>query len=644
MPIYNTIAEHENSTVVVEYIPDEKSAVQYQSEDELEEEFIRILQENRYEYLNITQNNDLLQNLRVQLSKLNDIVFSDEEWRQMLNNYLANKNEGIEEKTTKVQEDYIFNLKRDDGSTKNIRIIDKESIHNNSLQIINQYEATGVRKNRYDVTILVNGLPLVHVELKRRGTAIREAFNQINRYQRDSFWADSSLFEYVQLFVISNGTHTKYYSNTTRSAHLKEQTGKISRKKTSNSFEFTSWWSDGKNKRISDLVDFAKTFFSRHSLLSVLTRYCVFTTDKLLLVMRPYQIAAAECILNKIAIAANHRQLGTIEAGGYIWHTTGSGKTLTSFKTAQLASRLKGMDKVIFVVDRKDLDYQTMKEYDKFQKGAANSNTSTAILTKQLADPSAKIIITTIQKLAKFISSNKEHSVFNDHVVLIFDECHRSQFGEMHNKITKAFKKYHLFGFTGTPILVPNSSSGGSSQFKTTEQVFGKELHVYTIVNAINDENVLPFKIDYVNTLKMKDDVKDKKVCSIDVTAATNSPERISQVTNYILEHFEQKTKRNSGSYSFNKLTNIAEVVTNKKRELTKKIEEIRNRVRLSGFNSIFAVSSIEAARKYYDEFKSRNSGLKIAIIFSFSANEAENEDGILPDEDFGYKRIKSII
>jgi type I restriction enzyme R subunit len=485
------------------------------------------------------------------------------------------------------------------------------------------------------LTILVNGLPLVHVELKRRGTAIREAFNQINRYQRDSFWADSSLFEYVQLFVISNGTHTKYYSNTTRSAHLKEQTGKISRKKTSNSFEFTSWWSDGKNKRISDLVDFAKTFFSRHSLLSVLTRYCVFTTDKLLLVMRPYQIAAAECILNKIAIAANHRQLGTIEAGGYIWHTTGSGKTLTSFKTAQLASRLKGMDKVIFVVDRKDLDYQTMKEYDKFQKGAANSNTSTAILTKQLADPSAKIIITTIQKLAKFISSNKEHSVFNDHVVLIFDECHRSQFGEMHNKITKAFKKYHLFGFTGTPILVPNSSSGGSSQFKTTEQVFGKELHVYTIVNAINDENVLPFKIDYVNTLKMKDDVKDKKVCSIDVTAATNSPERISQVTNYILEHFEQKTKRNSGSYSFNKLTNIAEVVTNKKREPTKKIEEIRNRVRLSGFNSIFAVSSIESARKYYDEFKSRNSGLKIAIIFSFSANEAENEDGILPDEDF---------
>lgn len=434
----------------------------------------------------------MLQNLRVQLSKLNDIVFSDEEWRQMLNNYLANKNEGIEEKTTKVQEDYIFNLKRDDGSTKNIRIIDKESIHNNSLQIINQYEATGVRKNRYDVTILVNGLPLVHVELKRHGTAIREAFNQINRYQRDSFWADSSLFEYVQLFVISNGTHTKYYSNTTRSAHLKEQKGKISRKKTSNSFEFTSWWSDGKNKRISDLVDFAKTFFSRHSLLSVLTRYCVFTTDKLLLVMRPYQIAAAECILNKIAIAANHRQLGTIEAGGYIWHTTGSGKTLTSFKTAQLASRLKGMDKVIFVVDRKDLDYQTMKEYDKFQKGAANSNTSTAILTKQLADPSAKIIITTIQKLAKFISSNKEHSVFNDHVVLIFDECHRSQFGEMHNKITKAFKKYHLFGFTGTPILVPNSSSGGSSRFKTTEQVFGKELHAYTIVNAINDENVLP--------------------------------------------------------------------------------------------------------------------------------------------------------
>lgn len=635
MSSFNTIAENPNSTVVAEYVPDKKDATHYQSENELELELIRLLRNNGYEYLTIKSDNDLIQNLRAQLSKLNDMVFSEAEWQQMLTHYLANKNEGIEEKTTKVQEDHIFNLKRDDGTTKNVRILDKDNIHNNSVQVINQYETEGARKNRYDVTVLVNGLPMVHVELKRRGVAIREAFNQINRYQRDSFWADSGLFEYVQLFIISNGTHTKYYSNTTRSAHIKEQQGKSSRKKTSNSFEFTCWWTDAQNKRISDLVDFSKTFFSKHSLLSILTRYCVFTTDKLLLVMRPYQIAAAERIMNRIAMSTNHKQLGTLEAGGYIWHTTGSGKTLTSFKTAQLATRLEGMDKVLFVVDRKDLDYQTMKEYDKFQKGSANSNTSTAILTKQLSDPNAKIIITTIQKLAKFISANKGHSVFDGHVVLIFDECHRSQFGEMHTQITKAFKNYHIFGFTGTPIFGENSSSGGNPQLKTTEQAFGKKLHAYTIVDAINDENVLPFRIDYINTLKMKDDVKDKKVRAIDIEAAANSPERIAQVTDYILEHFEQKTKRNGGFYSFSKLTNIADVVSDKERDAAKKIKEIRNQVRLNGFNSIFAVSSIEVAKKYYAEFKSRNSGLKIATIFSFGANEAENEDGILPDEDF---------
>ena len=545
MTNYNTIAENPNSTVVAEYVPIDLGAQKYQSENDLEVEFIRILQTNGYEYLTIRSNDDLLANLRTHLSRLNNVAFSDSEWSQILNNYLANKNDTIEEKTTRVQEDYIYSLKRDDGTTKNIRILDKDNIHNNSVQVINQYETEGARKNRYDVTVLVNGLPLIHVELKRRGVAIREAFNQINRYQRDSFWADSGLFEYVQLFVISNGTHTKYYSNTTRSAHLKEQAGKSSGKKTSNSFEFTSWWTDAKNKRISDLVDFGKTFFSKHSVLSILTRYCVFTTDKLLLVMRPYQIAAAERILNKIAMATNHRQLGTIDAGGYIWHTTGSGKTLTSFKTAQLASRLDGMDKVIFVVDRKDLDYQTMKEYDKFEKGSANSNTSTAILAKQLGNPNAKIIITTIQKLAKFVAGNKGHSVFDGHIVLIFDECHRSQFGEMHTQITKAFNNYHIFGFTGTPIFAANSSSGGNPHLKTTEQAFGQKLHAYTIVDAINDENVLPFRIDYINTLKMKGDVKDKKVHAIDIEAAANSPERITQVTDYILEHFDQKTKRN---------------------------------------------------------------------------------------------------
>jgi type I restriction enzyme R subunit len=439
----------------------------------------------------------------------------------------------------------------------------------------------------------------------------------------------------VQLFVISNGTHTKYYSNTTRNAHLKEQNGRKSRKKTSNSFEFTCWWTDAKNKRITDLTDFTKTFFSKHTLLSVLIKYCIFTSDDLLLVMRPYQIAAAERIINRITMSTNHKQLGTLEAGGYIWHTTGSGKTLTSFKTAQLATCLDGMDKVLFVVDRKDLDYQTMKEYDKFQKGAANSNTSTAILAKQLSDPNAKIIITTIQKLAKFISANKGHSVFDGHVVLIFDECHRSQFGEMHTAITKAFKKYHIFGFTGTPIFAKNSSSGGNPHLKTTEQAFGNKLHAYTIVDAINDENVLPFRIDYINTLKMKENIKDKKVAAIDMEKAANDPKRISDITSYILEHFEQKTKRDGGFYSFNKLANIAEVVSDKERDAAKKIKEIRNQVRLNGFNSIFAVSSIDVAKKYYNEFKKHDSGLKVATIFSYGANEAEDEDGIVPDEDF---------
>jgi type I restriction enzyme R subunit len=625
----NIIAENTNSTVVAEYVPADAGAVRYQSEADLEKEFIRILQNNGYEYLALTSNDDLLKNLQAQLSRLNAVTFSNDEWEQVLTHYLSNKNDFIEEKTTKIQEDYIYNLRRDDGTTKNIRIIDKDNIHNNALQVVNQYEAEGARQNRYDVTILVNGLPLVHVELKRRGVAIREAFNQINRYQRDSFWADSGLFEFVQLFVISNGTHTKYYSNTTRSAHLKEQAGKSSGKKTSNSFEFTSWWTDGKNKRIPDLVDFAKTFFSKHSLLSVLTRYCVFTTDKMLLAMRPYQIAAAERILNKIAMSSNLKALGDINAGGYIWHTTGSGKTLTSFKTAQLASRLDLIDKVLFVVDRKDLDYQTMKEYDKFEKGSANSNTSTAILTKQLADPNAKIIITTIQKLAKFISGNKGHGVFDGHIVMIFDECHRSQFGEMHDKITKAFKNYHIFGFTGTPIFAANAASGGRPNLKTTEQAFGQKLHAYTIVDAINDENVLPFRIDYINTLKMKDGIKDKKVRAIDIEGAANAPERIAQVTDYILEHFDQKTKRNDKSYTFHRLINVHEVVKDQK------IQEIRKKIRLSGFNSIFAVSSIDVAKKYYSSFKARNTGLKIALIYSFGANEAEDEDGILPDEDF---------
>ena len=511
--------------------------------------------------------------------------------------------------------DHVQILKRDDGSTKNIYLLDKKNIHNNRLQVINQYEeAEGTHDTRYDVTILVNGLPLVHVELKRRGVAIREAFNQIKRYQRDSFWAASGLFEYVQIFIISNGTHTKYYSNTTRASHIKES-GEGERrksKKTSNSFEFTSFWADGNNKAIADLMDFTKTFLAKHTLLNVLTKYCVFTSEDLLLVMRPYQIMATERILSRIEISTNYKKTGTLDAGGYIWHTTGSGKTLTSFKTAQLASALPYVDKVLFVVDRKDLDYQTMREYDRFQKGAANSNTSTKILQKQLEDSSSHIIITTIQKLDVFISKNKGHDLFKKHFVIIFDECHRSQFGEMHTKIVKAFKKYHLFGFTGTPIFAANAGSSGNPLMRTTPQAFGEKLHTYTIVDAINDGNVLPFRIDYVNTVKMKADVKDKDVSSIDTEKAMADPARIREIVGYILDHFDQKTKRNM-FYSL-------------------------QGQRVSGFNSILAVSSIEVAKKYYTELKKetalRGQRLSIATIFSFSANEADPED-VFPDEDF---------
>ncbi|MDR2526866.1 MAG: type I restriction endonuclease subunit R [Rickettsiales bacterium] len=611
------VSQSEQSTVIAEYKPTDKLAKSYQTEADLEKELINILKNNGYEYLDIKNNDALISNLRTQISKLNNnFTFSDSEWSRFMSEYLCNKGEGIEEKTRKIQEDERYSLKLDNGSTKNIAIIDKQNIHNNNLQVVNQYETDGGnRDNRYDVSILVNGLPLCHIELKRRGVAIREAFNQINRYQRDSFWADSGLFEFAQLFIISNGMHTKYYSNTTRFAALKERKGRSAGRKTSNSFEFTSRWADAKNKRIDDLADFAKIFLSKHTLLAVLTKYCVFTSDKLLLVMRPYQIAASEAILTRIAMATNRKKLGATDAGGYIWHTTGSGKTLTSFKTAQLASRLNYIDKVLFVVDRKDLDYQTMKEYDKFQKGAANSNASTAILTRQLSDSNVKIIITTIQKLDKFINANNGSKIFNKHIVLIFDECHRSQFGDMHIKITKTFKKYYIFGFTGTPIFSVNAQGGGNPQLRTTEQAFGNLLHDYTIVDAINDENVLPFRVDYINTLKIKEGIKDKQVRGIDVERAANAPERISKIVAYILEHFNQKTKRN-------------EYYTLKDR-------------RLAGFNSILATSSIDAAKLYYSEFVKQMANLpdtqrlKVALIYSFGANDAEAEDGILPDEDF---------
>ena len=615
MSKYNVVMEMNDSTVVTEYEPLKKKSDAYQTEQALENEFIRMLGEQGYDYLQIHDSETLISNLRTQLEILNDYKFSDKEWEIFYNSKIANANEGIVEKTRKIQEDYIQILEKDDGTTKNIYLIDKNHIHNNKLQVINQYvENSGNYDNRYDVTVLVNGLPLVHIELKRRGVALKEAFNQINRYQRESFWAGSGLYEYIQIFVISNGTSTKYYSNTTRESHIKEQgQTKNKSKKTSNSFEFTSYWADGNNKVISDLVDFTRTFFAKHTILNILTKYCVFTSEELLLVMRPYQIVATERIINRIEVANNYKKMGTIEAGGYIWHTTGSGKTLTSFKTAQLATNLSFVDKVLFVVDRKDLDYQTMREYDRFEKGAANGNRSTRVLQKQLEDDSSRIIVTTIQKLSEFVKKNKSHPAFQKHLVLIFDECHRSQFGDMHKLIVTNFKNYHLFGFTGTPIFAKNATNKSNPDFCTTEQAFGEKLHTYTIVDAINDGNVLPFRIDYVNTIKKKEDMTDKEVNAINTEEVLASKERISNVVSYIIEHFDQKTKRNA-------------------------FYDLKGQ-RLNGFNSMFAVSSIPVAKKYYLEFKKqleeKQKGLTIATIYSFAPNGEDIGDGILEDESF---------
>lgn len=644
MTQYNIIAESQEYTVVSEYDHVATPAENYQSEADLEKEFIRLLQEQGYDYLPIHKEADLISNLRAQLEKLNHYFFSDSEWERFFNECIANQNDDIVAKTQKIQDDYIQVLKRDSGESQNIKLIDKDNIHNNSLQVINQYvEEGGSYDTRYDVSILVNGLPLVHIELKRRGVQLKEAFNQINRYQRDSFWAGCGLYEYVQIFVISNGTNTKYYSNTTRANHLKEQEpgGRNKSKKTSNSFEFSSFWADSNNKTITDLLDFTKTFFSKHTLLNILTKYCVFTSEKMLMVMRPYQIAATERIIQRINVANNYKFYGSIRGGGYIWHTTGSGKTLTSFKTAQLASRLPYIDKVLFVVDRKDLDYQTMKEYNRFEEGAADGNTSTAVLQRQLENRDKnggyhdyRIIVTTIQKLSIFVQKNKNHPVFQQRVVIIFDECHRSNFGEMHSAITKNFKKYNLFGFTGTPIFAQNAGTGGDMRLKTTQQAFGDKLHTYTIVDAINDENVLPFRIDYVNTIKEKDSINDEQISAIDREKAMASPERISQVVKYILEHFDQKTKRSS-YYSFRVLDDINKVAGAKRGEV---VPEHKTEQKLNGFNAMFAVASIPMAKAYYNEFKRQQAELpeaqrlKIATIYSYGANE-EEVDGILAEE-----------
>lgn len=649
MTHYRLISENRESTVVAEYKSDFKKDISYQSEAGLEKVFIKLLEKQAYTFLNIRTDKDLVNNLRLKLEKLNNYQFTEKEWKYFFESKIANPNSNIEDKTRLIQEDYIQALTCEDGSLRNIYLVDKKNIHNNQLQVINQYETEeGKRSTRYDVTILVNGLPLVHIELKKRGVSLQEAFNQIDRYTRESFWADSGLYEYIQLFVISNGTLTKYYSNTTRYTHIKEKEKQGTKKsKTSNSYEFTSWWADGSNKPILDLMDFGKTFFAKHSILNILTKYCVFTSDKLLLVMRPYQIVATERILQKINVSNNYKKYGNIDAGGFVWHTTGSGKTLTSFKTAQLASKLDFVEKVIFVVDRKDLDYQTMKEYDKFEKGAANSNTNTAVLKRQLDDPNAKIIITTIQKLSILIKKQKSHAAYNKPIVFIFDECHRSQFGDMHEAITSTFKKYFLFGFTGTPIFAKNSSSGGKAHLKTTVQAFGcyihgeptncpqenhqSAIHTYTVVDAIADKNVLPFRVDYIRTMKEKENITEQQVRDIDRERALLSSVRLTNTVAYILKHFDQKTSRNTKPYYMTTLANVQEVASARDRN---KIEEIREKIRTNGFNSIFAVSSIEAAKLYYQEFKRQQKEvpelrkLKIATIFSFGQNDAE-QDGV---------------
>ena len=655
MSQYNVVAETNENTVVTNYEPLKQHSEAYQNEAELEKEFIRMLCEQGYTYLQIHTESDLIVNLRERIEELNNYKFSNTEWERFYQDCLANENEKLDiaRKTAKIQEDNIQVLRRDDGLSKNITLIDKKNIHNNRLQVINQYvinQSEGAsHENRYDVTILVNGLPLVHVELKRRGVKLREAFNQIDRYERESFWAGSGLFNYIQIFVISNGTSTKYYSNSTRWNAIRNAESKAKRKnKTSNSFEFASYWADEKNKLIPDLIDFTRTFFAKHTILNLLTKYCVFTSDSMLMVMRPYQIAATEKILKQIDIAHNYKTFGTTDAGGYIWHTTGSGKTLTSFKTARLASQLTYISKVLFVVDRKDLDYQTMKEYDKFEKGAANSNSSTNILEKQLKNPQCKIIITTIQKLATFIKKFPGHQVFDEQVVIIFDECHRSQFGDMHKaiaggvdntgkRIGGAFKKYYIFGFTGTPIF-PEKDSTASVQMFSTEQLFGRQLHTYTIVDAIRDKTVLPFRVDYYSTIKGNPDIDDEEVWDIDRKKALENPRRIKKVAEYILERFDQKTYRGGRSYYYNSLTNIAEVASAK----NGKVEEIKTRQRLSGFNSIFAVASVKMAKLYYEEFRKQidadpTKNLRIAVIYSYGANEEdpydEQADGPLEEE-----------
>jgi len=604
-------------TVLESYSPSpEGRSEAYQVEQELEQELIAQLCAQGYEWLEGVRNERALkENLRCQLEELNECRFTDDEWARLCGEYLlGGSSDGAQEKANRVQNDEVYALCLDDGTTKNVRILDKENLGRNRLQVINQYaEMHGARRSRYDVTILVNGLPLVHVELKRRGVPLEDAFDQLERYRRESFGAGGArLYEYVQLFVISNGTDTRYYPHPVRRGSRGQKGGGRG------GFKFATHWADRENRVITDLLDFTKTFFAGRTLLSIIAQYCVFTVDEELLAMRPYQIAAAESILGRIREAQRQNRAGTREAGGYIWHTTGSGKTLTSFKVAQLASRIEGIDKVLFVVDRKDLDYQTIREYDRFEKGAANGNTNTQVLKRQLGDPHRRIIVTTIQKLDVFTRTARGHEVFDKQVVLIFDECHRSQFGKMHRAITRAFKRYYLFGFTGTPILADNAV-GAARQ--TTESLFGERLHAYTIVDAIRDGNVLPFRVDYVSTLGAKAGIVDKDVQAIDISAALLAPERIRGIVSYILRTFNRHTHRREGI----------------------SLEENRSR----GFNSILAVDSIPMAIAYYREFKRQlaevpvEQRLMVATVFSASQSASEM-DGLLPEESFSTEQLEA--
>ncbi|EAH8791605.1 type I restriction endonuclease subunit R [Campylobacter jejuni] len=599
------MTQNDNTTIITEYkfIPKEPKA--YQSEEDLERFLIKELTLQGYERLNLSDINDLESNFKLQLQRLNNISFSPTEWESFYRQNITNLKLTFEDKTKMLQSDgFTLTLEKEDGSKKNIILIDRVNPINNHLQVISQLKnENGEFKNRYDVSILVNGLPLVHIELKRRGVNLKEAFNQIRRYQKESFLEGNALYEFVQVFIISNGTLTKYYSNTNQHKAKKSQ---------NDNYAFCMSFSDAKNNIIEDLEDFAKTFLAKRNLLNILTKYCVFNADNELLIMRPYQIAASERIIDKIKIAHNHKHYGSVEAGGYIWHSTGSGKTLTSFKTAILATKLNFIQKVLFVVDRKDLDYQTQKEYDKFEKGAANATKNTNELKRRIESTKEdeKIIITTIQKLSKFVQKYENSRIFDSEIVFIFDECHRSQFGLMHEQIIKKFKKYYIFGFTGTPIFEENASKNyfvnndKNLELKTTQSTFGTCLHSYTILNAIKDKNVLPFKVSYHSTMKQIESDSDKKILTIDRESSLLNDERIEKITSYILENFNRHTKRQNAYMLKNQ--------------------------RVQGFNAIFATASVDFAKIYYEEFsrqlKQNKQDLKVGIIYSYEQNEDLDE------------------